>query len=147
MQFTPARSAAPSQAASTNMGHAKELKQQHVDLKIVIFDIYRPLGQLAEYSAARRIRLQMGNSSLSSFVAVRLVATTSSPRRTSLQHCGMARRKRLLCAEYNSLYATVDNILGSNAVRVADNTANTSLPFPATQEPCIWRNSGQRTWL
>jgi hypothetical protein len=30
------------------MGHAKELKQQHVDLKIVIFDIYRPLGQLAQ---------------------------------------------------------------------------------------------------
>jgi hypothetical protein len=47
------------------MEHAKELKQQHADFKVVIFDIYTPLRRLAEYSAARRIRLQMRNSSLS----------------------------------------------------------------------------------
>jgi hypothetical protein len=109
MQFTLACFAAPSQAASTNMVHAKELKQQHADFKVVIFDIYTPLRRLAEYSAARRIRLQMGNSSLSSFVAVRLATTTSSPRRNSLQHCGTARRNMLLRAEYSSLYVTIDS--------------------------------------
>jgi len=76
MQFTSTRFAAPSQAESTNMGQNKALKQQHADLRVVIFDINTPLRQLAEYSAAQRIRPQMGNSSLSSSVAIQLPATT-----------------------------------------------------------------------
>jgi hypothetical protein len=51
IQLTPACSVAPSQAVSTDMGQATELKQ-HADLKVVIFNIYTPLRQLTKYSAA-----------------------------------------------------------------------------------------------